>query len=108
MIEQNNEIMDFTIDQIPEEQNIQDIIYNLMADPNLAPINYFNDFSEESVDVASMSNDETDETGIFSSENGQLMAMTTHALHHHLEIDPSLRIERIWLLRGHCIERWYS
>jgi len=95
MIEQNNEIMDFTIDQIPEEQNIQDIIFNLMADPNLAPINYFNDFSEESVDVSSMSNDETEETGIFCSENGQLMAMTTHALHHHLEIDPQQATEML-------------
>lgn len=95
MIEQKGEIREFKIDQIPEEQNIQDIIFNLMADPNLAPINYFNDFSEETVDVASMANDETDETGIFSSENGQLMAMTTHALHHHLEIDPQKATEML-------------
>jgi phosphoribosylformylglycinamidine (FGAM) synthase-like enzyme len=93
MIEQKEEIGVFTIEQIPEEQDIQDIVYNLMADPNLAPINYFNDFSEEAVDIASMSNDETDENGIFYSENGQLMAMTTHALHHHLEFDPQQATE---------------
>ena len=95
MIEQKEEIQEFTIDQIPEEQDIQDIVFNLMVDPNLAPINYFNDFSEEAVDVASMSNDETEETGIFCSDNGQMMAMTTHALHHHLEIDPQQATEML-------------
>lgn len=95
MIQQKNKIQGFKIDQIPEEQNIQDIIFNLMADPNLAPINYFNDFSEEAIDVAALSNDETDEAGIFCSENGQLMAMTTHALHHHLEIDPQKATEML-------------
>ena len=93
MIQQNNEIQEFTIDQIPEEQDIQDIVFNLMADPNLAPINYFNDFTEESLDLASMSNGENDETGIFSSGNDQLMAISTHALHHHLEIDPQQATE---------------
>ena len=95
MIEQKEEIREFTIDMIPEEQDIKDIIFNLMADPNLAPINYFNDFSEKAIDVSLMTNGETDETGIFSSENGQLMAMTTHALHHHLEFDPQQATEML-------------
>lgn len=95
MIEQKNEIHEFTIDQIPEEQDIQDIVYNLMADPNLAPINYFNDFSEESVDLSSMSNDENDENGMFCAENGQIMAISTHALHHHLETDPQKATEML-------------
>ena len=95
MIERKEEINEFTIDQIAEEQDIQDIVYNLMANPNLAPINYFNDFSEEPVDIASMSNDDTDENGTFFSKGGQLMAMTTHALHHHLEIDPQKATEML-------------
>lgn len=93
MIEQKNEIQEFTIDQIPEEQDIQDIVFNLMADPNLAPINYFNDFTEESIDLSVMSNGENDETGMFCSENGQYMAISTHALHHHLKIDPKQATE---------------
>jgi len=93
MIEQNNEIQEFTIDQLPEEQDIQDIVFNLMVDPNLAPINYFNDFTEEAVDISSMSNDENDETGMFCSENGQIMAISTHALHHHLDADPQQATE---------------
>jgi len=95
MIEQDNQIQEFKIDQIPEEQDIQDIVFNLMADPNLAPINYFNDFSEEAIDISSMSDDENDETGIFCSESGQMMAIATHALHHHLEIDPQQATEML-------------
>jgi phosphoribosylformylglycinamidine synthase len=93
MLEQNDEIMEFTIDQLPEEQDIQDIVFNLMADPNLAAINYFNDFSEDSIDLSAISNDDNDETGMFCSENGQMMAISTHALHHHLEIDPKKATE---------------
>lgn len=95
MIEQNNETSEFTIDLIPEEQDIKDIVFSLMVDPNLAPINYFNDFSDASVDVSLMANGETDETGIFSTQNGQLMAMTTHALHHHVEFDPQQATEML-------------
>lgn len=93
MIEQNNEIQEFSINQLDEEQDIQDVVFNLMVDPNLAPINYFNDFTEEAIDISSVSKDEDDETGMFCSEDGQLMAISTHALHHHLEIDPQQATE---------------
>lgn len=93
MTTQNNEIQEFSIEQLPEEQDVQDIVYQLMADPNLAAINYFNDFSDEAIDLSSMSNDETEETGMFCSESGQMMAISTHALHHHLEIDPQQATE---------------
>ncbi len=93
MIEQNNEIQEFSISQLNEEQDIQDIVFNLMVDPNLAPINYFNDFTEEAIDVSAVSGDEDDETGMFCSESGQMMAISTHALHHHLEADPQQATE---------------
>ncbi|MDP2335372.1 MAG: AIR synthase-related protein [Bacteroidota bacterium] len=93
MSEHKIEIQEFTISQISEEQNVQDIVFNLMADPNLAAINYFNDFTDDAIDLSTMSNGENDETGIFSSANGQLMAISTHALHHHLEIDPQQATE---------------
>ena len=93
MIEQSDQIQEFTIGQLGEDQDIQDIVFNLMANPNLAPINYFNDFTEESLDLALMSNEDTDETGIFSSHNGELMAISTHAMHHHLEVDPQQATE---------------
>ena len=95
MIEQNEQIQEFSIDQLAEEQNIQDIVFNLMADPNLAPINYFNDFSEGPIDLAAVANEDNEGTGMFSSENGQTSAISTHALHHHLEVDPKQATEII-------------
>ena len=104
MIEQNDEIIEFSLDQIPEEQDIHDIVFNLMANPNLAAINYFNDFSEDSVDLSAISNDENDETGMFCLENGQMMAISTHALHHHLEIDPQKATE---ILISRAVRKMY-
>ncbi len=93
MIDQNNEIQEFVIEQLTEEQDIQDIVFNLMVDPNLAPINYFNDFSEGLIDLSAMSDDDEEETGLFCSSDGQTMAISTHALHHHLEFDPKQATE---------------
>lgn len=93
MIAKKDKVQEFSIDQLSEDQDIQDIVYNLMVDPNLAPINYFNDFTEEAIELSSLANDENDETGLFCSENGQLMAISTHALHHHLDVDPKQATE---------------
>lgn len=92
MVELKEEILEFTIDQIPENQDINDIVMNLMANPNLAPINYFNDFSEEVPDPDTVANGDTEETGIFCMD-GKWMAMTTHAFHHHLSTDPQIATE---------------
>lgn len=95
MSEQNIDNQVFDIEQLPEEQDIQDIVFNLMADPNLAPINYFNDFNEGAFDFAAMSNEESDETNMFFSHNGLTMSISTHALHHHLEVDPQHATEML-------------
>lgn len=83
----------FSIDQIEEPKDIQDIVFNLMVNPNLAPVNYFNDFSEQGFELQNLDNDETDDAGVFVADNGQLMSMTTHAFHHHLENDPQTATE---------------
>ena len=90
-IAENKEV--FSIDQIEEPKDINEIVFNLMVNPNLAPVNYFNDFSEEGFDLESVANGETDDNGIFTADNGQMMAMTTHAFHHHLETDPQKATE---------------
>jgi phosphoribosylformylglycinamidine synthase len=93
MEEIKEEVREFTIDQIPEEQDIYDIVVNLMVNPNLAPVNYFNEFSEESVELSSFDNDEAAGNGVFCLNSGMCMAMTTHAFHHHLESDPQKATE---------------
>ena len=77
----------FSIDQIEEPKDIHDIVFNLMVNPNLAPVNYFNDFSEEGFEPDNLDKDDTD-VGVFTTHDGQVMSMTTHAYHHHLTDDP--------------------
>lgn len=88
---ENKEV--FSIDEIEEPSNISDVIFNLMVNPNLAPVNYFNDFTEDGVELESLNGDGNDDAGVFTLENGQIMSMTTHAFHHHLETDPKTATE---------------
>jgi phosphoribosylformylglycinamidine synthase subunit PurL len=84
----------FTIENIPEPENIADVIYSLMVNPNLASINYFNDFSEGGISPDLIGNCDTDESGIFTLESdGGSMAMGMHAFHHHLSDDPQKAVE---------------
>lgn len=85
---------EFTIDSIPEPENIEDVIYSLMVNPNLSSINYFNDFGENNASPESIGDSDTDETGLFDLDsNGSKLAMTTHAFHHHLQNDPKKATE---------------
>ncbi|MGE4586986.1 MAG: AIR synthase-related protein [Mangrovibacterium sp.] len=83
----------FPINLIEEPADLKDIVFNLMVNPNLAPVNYFNDFSDEGIEPESFSGAETDDAGVFTTDNGQTMAMTTHAFHHHLMNDPQTATE---------------
>lgn len=85
---------EFSIDMIPEPENVEEIIYSLMVNPNLSTINYFNDFSDQNISPDSIGDSDTDETGLFDLDNsGAKMAMSTHAFHHHLENDPQKATE---------------
>ncbi len=81
---QNNHV--FSIDQVEEPKDIKDIIYNLMVNPNLALINYFNDFSSD--DTIEEDGD-TAEFGIYTDDDG-MISMTTHAYHRSLAENPEL------------------
>ncbi len=60
-----------------------------MVNPNLTPLNYFNDFSESPIN-----SNELEDAGLFELEDGsRLLTMTTHALHHHIESDPQKAAE---------------
>jgi phosphoribosylformylglycinamidine synthase subunit PurL len=85
---------EFKIDSIPEPENIEDVIFSLMVNPNLSTINYFNDFSDQNISPDSIGSSDTDETGLFEiNSNGSLMVMSTHAFHHHLESNPKKATE---------------
>ena len=85
---------EFSIDMIPEPENLEEIVFSLMVNPNLSTINYFNDFSDQGISPESIGESETDEIGIFElGGNGTRMTMSTHAFHHHLESDPQKATE---------------
>ncbi|WP_297092443.1 AIR synthase-related protein [uncultured Draconibacterium sp.] len=85
---------EFSIDQIAEPENLEEIVFSLMVNPNLSTINYFNDFSEQGISPESIGDSDADDTGIFEMDNnGTRMAMSTHAFHHHLENDPQKATE---------------
>jgi phosphoribosylformylglycinamidine synthase subunit PurL len=84
----------FTIETVAEPENIEDVIYTLMVNPNLSTINYFNDFSEHIITPQALGESENDETGIFEIDSsGHYMSMTTHAFHHHLADNPQVATE---------------
>ena len=84
----------FTIDSIPEPENLEDVIFSLMVNPNLSSINYFNDFGELNISPDSIGDSDTDEAGLFDIDsNGSKMVMSTHAFHHHLQSDPQKATE---------------
>ncbi|MDB4584285.1 AIR synthase-related protein [Draconibacterium sp.] len=85
---------EFTIDSIPEPENIGEVIFSLMVNPNLSSINYFNDFGDTNISPESIGASDTYEMGLFDIDaNGNKMAMSTHAFHHHLQNDPKMATE---------------
>ena len=85
---------EFTIDSIPEPENIGEVIFSLMVNPNLSSINYFNDFGDTNISPESIGASDTYEMGLFDIDaNGNKMAMSTHAFHHHLQKDPQKATE---------------
>ena len=91
MMQQEN---DFTIDSIPEPNDIGNVIFSLMVNPNLSSINYFNDFSDLGISPESIGDGDNDEIGLFDIDlTGTSMSMSTHAFHHHLQNDPKKATE---------------
>jgi len=98
---------ELVFNSVPEPDDIENIVYSLMVNPNLSSINYFNDFSEFTISPDSLGTADSDETGLFEFDgNGNCLAMSTHALHHHLESDPKKATEILIsraARRMHCL-----
>lgn len=89
-----NQEKEFSLDSIPEPEDIENVIFSLMVNPNLSSINYFNDFSELGISPDSIGDGDNDEIGLFDlNSTGSSLAMSTHAFHHHLGNDPKKATE---------------
>ena len=79
----------FTIDQIPEPDDLQSVIYSMLAIPHLSPVNIFNEFAAPDLDPSQLSNDNPDDSGIFQlDEEEKFFSLTIYADHRRLAVDP--------------------
>ena len=81
---------EFDISLLPEPADIGDIVMNLMVNPNLSPLNYFNDFTDGGDDIDSLKEGRYNESNFFDAGDGKkFMSMTIHAMNHHLDHAPN-------------------
>lgn len=92
-MEQGTENLEFDLNSLPEPEDINDIIMNLMVNPNLSPLNYFNDFTDGAGGLKVDSKELIDSNIIALNDGSGLLSMTTHAMHHHLVSDPQKAAE---------------
>ncbi len=86
--------IDFDINSIPEPENLKEVVESLMVNPNLSPLNYYNDFTDVAPDPEDQKSDDIYQSGFFKLEDGsEMVSMTIHAMHHHLETDPQKAAE---------------
>jgi len=48
MSETENKV--FTIDQVPEPDDLRNVIYSMVAIPHLSPVNIFNEFASPAIE----------------------------------------------------------
>ena len=56
----------FTIEQVAEPEDLQNVIYSMVAIPHLSPVNIFNDFASPMPDPKEVGKEDLGEAGILS------------------------------------------
>lgn len=79
----------FNINQVPEPEDLQNVIYSMVAIPHLSPVNIFNDFASPLPDPKDVGKEDMSEAGIFQiDDDGKLFSLIIYADHRRLAIDP--------------------
>jgi phosphoribosylformylglycinamidine synthase subunit PurL len=79
----------FTIDQVAEPEDLQNVIYSMVAIPHLSPVNIFNDFASPMPDPKEVGKEDLGEAGIFQIDSeGKLFSLIIYADHRRLAVDP--------------------
>ena len=79
----------FTIDQVPEPDDLRNVIYSMVAIPHLSPVNIFNEFASAAIDSTQVGKDDPNGAGIFQiDEEGKLFSQTIYADYRRLAVDP--------------------
>jgi len=79
----------FTIDQVPEPDDLRNVIYSMLAIPHLSPVNIFSEFASAAIDSKLVGKDDLSGAGIFQiDEDGKLFSQTIYADYKRLAVDP--------------------
>ena len=98
----------FTIDQIAEPDDLQSVIYSMLAIPHLSPVNIFNEFAAPDLDPSQLGSDSTRmiQASFSWMKTAQFYSLTIYADHRRLAIDPYT-----WLPRSSWPKRsgdWFA
>lgn len=84
----------FDLDKVEEPNDLNEVICNLMVNPNLSMLNYFNDFGGIAPDPQLEDGNNEDDCRVISLDGGEtFLAMSTHATNHLLESDAKTAVE---------------
>ena len=79
----------FTIDLVPEPDDLRNVIYSMIAIPHLSPVNIFNEFASAAIDSKQVGKDDLSGAGIFQiDDDGGLFSQTIYADYRRLAVDP--------------------
>jgi phosphoribosylformylglycinamidine (FGAM) synthase-like enzyme len=79
----------FNIDQIPESDDLRNIIYSMIAIPHLSPLNIFSEFASSEIEATQVGKEDLSGAGIFQvDEKGNIFMQTIYADHRRLAVDP--------------------
>lgn len=79
----------FSIDQIPEPEDLRNVIYSMIAIPHLSPVSIFNEFASPAIDPSEVGKEDVSDAGIFQMDNeGNLFSQTIYVDYKRLAIDP--------------------
>jgi phosphoribosylformylglycinamidine synthase len=79
----------FKIDQIAEPEDLQSVIYAMVAIPHLSPVNIFNDFASPVPDPNDKGKEDLNESGIFQIDGeGKNFSQVIYSDHRRLAVDP--------------------
>jgi phosphoribosylformylglycinamidine synthase subunit PurL len=86
----------FTIDQVPEPDDLRNVIYSMVAIPHLSPVNIFNEFASPAIDPSEVGKEDLSGAGIFQiDDEGKLFSQTIYADYRRLAVDPFIAAQII-------------
>jgi phosphoribosylformylglycinamidine (FGAM) synthase-like enzyme len=79
----------FSIDQIPEPDDLRNVIYSMIAIPHLSPVNIFSEFASSAIESTQVGKEDLSDAGIFQiDEDGKYFSQTIYADYRRLAVDP--------------------